>query len=174
MAQEMDGGAGASTLLTPGKAAVTLLLMVPIFGVYIAGTLALGLSASYAGFVFLTYWAGFRGAENAEFVPGLVGSLGALVICWLLQIGPERLGPAGFAPAMALILLSIFCLLCGWLPVLFNMGLMLMLTVASIPPLAATHPLPDMALCTVLGAAWFGGLKLTAESFGRRRAAAAQ
>ncbi len=172
MAQETDSGAGASTLLPPGKAALTLLLMVPIFGVYIAGTLALGLGASYAGFVFLTYWAGFRGAENAEFVPGLVGSLGALVICWLLQIGPEMLGPAGFAPPMALILLSIFCLLCGWLPVLFNMALMLMLTVASIPPLLATSPLLDMALCTVLGAAYFGGLKLAAQSFARRRAAA--
>lgn len=172
MAGETDSGAGASTLLPPGKAALTLLLMVPIFGVYIAGTLALGLGASYAGFVFLTYWAGFRGAENAEFLPGLVGSLGALVICWLLQIGPEKLGPAGFVPPMALILLSIFCLLCGWLPILFNMGLMLMLTVASIPPLLATSPLLDMALCTVLGAAYFGGLKLVALSFGRRRATA--
>lgn len=51
------------------------------------------------------------------------------------------------------------------------MGLMLMLTVASIPPLLATSPLLDMALCTVLGAVWFGGLKLAAQSIGRRRAA---
>lgn len=169
MAQESDGGAVSSTVLAPGKAAVALLLMVLIFGVYIAGALALGFSASYAGFVFLTYWAGFRNTENSEFVPGLVGSLGALATCWLLQILPENMGAAGYAPPMALILFAIFCLMCGWLPILFNMGFMLMLTVGSIAPLSATHPFFDMAACTVLGAAYFGGIKLAVQGYSRRR-----
>ena len=70
---------------------------------------------------------------------------------------------------MALILFSIFCLMCGWVPMLFNMGFMLMLTVGSIAPLSATRPFFDMAVCTILAAAYFGGIKLAAQGYARRR-----
>lgn len=154
--------------LPPQKAVFVILLLFPIIGAYFLMSAALGLAATYAGFVFLLYWAGFRGGGNAELAPALVGMTAAIGTCWMLFVLPAMMGPAGYALPLMLILISVFCLICGWLAIVFNQGFMLMLTVGGIAPLAATNPYADMAACVVLAAAYFGGLKLAYDVYASR------
>lgn len=169
MGRNVDPEGTPSTALSPKMAAIGIVLLFPLIGAYFAITIAFGLAATYAGFVFLLYWAGLRGARNAEIAPAMIGMIAAIGICWMLHALPTTMGQAGLALPLILILISVFCLMCGWLPMLFNQGFMLMLTIGGIAPLAATNPYADMAACVVIGTAYFGGLKLAYDAYARSR-----
>ncbi|OCC25567.1 hypothetical protein MB02_02740 [Croceicoccus estronivorus] len=105
-------------------------------GLLIAIAAALGLSALYGGFLFVLYWTAFCHAQMDKFVPALIGSFGGLALAYGLQALPAALGAeAGMALALVLVLLAIYFIIMGWLPILVNNAFMLFLTVGTIPAL---------------------------------------
>lgn len=145
--------------MSPGKGLLVLLAI-------IVGTAALlglfhvtGVTAPYAGFLFLLYWAGLNHAAPELYLPSLIGGLVGIALAWGLTVLPLALGTGpGFAVALGLLLLAIYMLVMGWLPIAINNSTMLFLTVASAAPLHNVATLAQMARGLVVGAAFAGAL----------------
>ncbi len=127
----------------------------------------LGLTAPYAGFLFVLYWTGLKHAAAEEFWPGLAGALTGIGLAWAVHALPLLLGPAGLALMLLLILAVIYATIRGWVPQFINMAAMLFLTVATIPALNREATLGQMALAVLLAALLLRGGMLVAKLFRR-------
>lgn len=155
--------------LSPLSALVILILLVPLLGCYIGLTLLFKNQAVWAGYLFLFYWGGVRHMAQAAFAPALVGSLGGTVLAWALHAGPLYAQAAGAAALIGLAL-AIYCQMCGWLPLLLNVAFMMMLTVGTIPAVAALDLFPHMLGAILIAASYFGALMLALNWVQRTRA----
>ena len=163
--------AGENARLTPLKGLIVLLGVVGVVAVLIGIGVALHLSALYAGFLFALYWTGLCHAEMDKFVPSLIGSLGGLALAYAFKALPLALGEtAGMVLALILVLLSIYVLIMGWLPVLVNYAFMLFLTVGSIPVLQDEDTLWEMACAVIVAAVYTGALILAGKKLAPRPA----
>ncbi|AZI35145.1 hypothetical protein NT2_08_01260 [Caenibius tardaugens NBRC 16725] len=165
--------APAAQGLTPAKGFAVLIGVIVAVAALIGIGVALELSALYAGFLFALYWTGLCHADFKQFVPALVGSLGGLGLAYGLSALPVALGGAGMALALALVLLAIYAIIMGWVPVLVNNAFMLFLTVGSIPVLHEQTTLGAMAWAVVVAAVYLGALVMLGKKLAARQAPAA-
>lgn len=158
-----NGAANASGAagLSPLKGLGVLLGVIVAVAALVGIGMALELSALYGGFLFVLYWTGFCHAEIDKFLPAVVGSLGGLVLAYALKALPVMLGgSAGMVLALLLILLAIYAIIMGWVPMLVNNAFMLFLTVGTIPALQQDVTLSQMARAVVIAAVYVGALVL--------------
>lgn len=171
MASVSENGAPAvAPALTPLKGIGVLLGVIVAVAALVGIGMALELSALYGGFLFVLYWTGFCHAEIDKFLPALVGALGGLAMCYLMKTLPVTLGgTVGMAIALGLILLAIYALIMGWVPLLVNNAFMLFLTVGTIPALQEGITLSQMARAVVVAAIYVGGLVLLGKKLGGKQ-----
>lgn len=160
---ETPAAAQNQSALTPVKGIGVLLAVIVAVAALVAIGMALELSALYGGFLFVLYWTGLCHADTTKFVPSVIGSLGGLTLAYALKTLPVMMGPAGMALALALVLLAIYALIMGWVPVLVNNAFMLFLTVGTIPALQEGVTLSQMARAVVVAAIYVGLLVLVGK-----------
>lgn len=161
--------AGAAVPLHPVKGVGVLLGVIVAVAALVGIGVALDLSALYGGFLFVLYWAGLNHAAPDKFLPSLVGSLGGLVLAYALKTLPITLGSGiGMAVALALVLLAIYAIIMGWVPVLVNNAFMLFLTVGTIPALQEGVTLSQMARAVVVAALYTGALVLLGKKLANK------
>lgn len=146
--------------LTPGKGLIILFFVVVGIAIYIGAGSALGIEPLYAGFAFSLYFGGIKHSDPQEFPAALIGALGGLLTAALLHVLPEHFGSAGLAAALLAILVAVYALLMGWVPILINYSFMLMLTIATIPTVKEEANFIGMACSILLAAALMGALVL--------------
>ena len=162
-----NGVPAAAPALSPLKGVGVLLGVIVAVAALIGIGMALELSALHGGFLFVLYWTGFCHAEIEKFMPALVGSLGGLAMCYLLKTLPVTLGgTVGMAIALGLVLLAIYAIIMGWVPLLVNNAFMLFLTVGTIPALQEGITLSQMARAVVVAAIYVGALVLLGKKLG--------
>ena len=145
----------AAAGMTPIKGLIVLAGVVVAVAALIGIATALQLSALYAGFLFALYWTGVCHTAMDKFLPTLVGSLGGLALAYALTALPLQLGATlGMALALGLVLLAIYALIMGWVPMLVNYAFMLFLTVGSIPELHGEATLGAMAWAVIVAAVY--------------------
>ena len=149
--------------LTSVKGIGVLLGVIVGVAALVAIGMALELSALYGGFLFVLYWTGLCHADTTKFVPSVIGSLGGLTLAYALKSLPLMMGPAGMALALALVLLAIYAIIMGWVPMLVNNAFMLFLTVGTIPALQEGVTLSQMARAVVVAAIYVGLLVLVGK-----------
>lgn len=160
---ETPAAAQNQPALTPVKGVGVLLAVIVAVAALVAIGMALELSALYGGFLFVLYWTGLCHADTTKFVPSVIGSLGGLTLAYALKTLPVMMGPAGMALALALVLLAIYAIIMGWVPVLVNNAFMLFLTVGTIPALQEGVTLSQMARAVVVAAIYVGLLVLVGK-----------
>jgi len=164
-----------STVAPPGHAKALVILGVVVLGVaiYIGLAVALGMTTFYGGFLFILYWMTFKHADLAEFWPALLGAATGLGIAWMLHNLPILMGPPGMGIALAVVLLAIYCLVVGWIPVIINASTMLFLTVGTIPALQTEVEFQGFLMSLFYGAALAGGVLYLVARLRRPRAGTA-
>ena len=166
--------APAAQGLTPAKGLAVLIGVIVAVAALVGIGIALELSALYGGFLFALYWTGLCHADFKQFVPALVGALGGLGLAYGLSALPVALGgTVGMALALALVLLAIYAIIMGWVPVLVNNAFMLFLTVGSIPALHEQTTLGAMAWAVVVAAVYLGALVMLGKKLAARQTQAA-
>lgn len=161
----------AAAGMTPIKGLIVLAGVVVAVAALIGIATALQLSALYAGFLFALYWTGLCHADMDQFVSSVVGSLGGLALAYALSALPLELGSGlGMALALGLVLLAIYALIMGWVPVLVNYAFMLFLTVGSIPELHGEATLGAMALAVAVAAIYLWLLVTFGKKLASRQA----
>ncbi|MBL0123010.1 MAG: hypothetical protein IPP88_09885 [Betaproteobacteria bacterium] len=127
-------GSAASAALSPRKGLLVLFGLVVVIGAFLWITHLLGITEVWVAFLFLLYWAGLNHAQMGMLPKAIVGAVVGLLIAYSLQQLPLRLGNAGLAVFLAIILVLVYFQIVGWLTLAVNMSTMLFLTVATIPP----------------------------------------
>ena len=143
--------------LSPSKAAVVIVgLVVVVAGYLILGNL-FGIAPVYAG-ILLVYFTFAIGRGEPGALPGaILGSLGGIVNAALFAIPSIDPGISALI-GLIVVLIALFCLLTGWLPLIFNQAYMLLLTVGTIPAILAQKQFAGMAAAVLLAAVYFGAL----------------
>lgn len=155
--REETAAAGAPvTQMAPGKALVLLGIVVVGVAVYIGLAILLGMDSFYGGFLFILYWMGIKHTDMAEFWPSFVGGMAGLGIAWSLHNFPILFGTAGMIVALAIVLLTIYAMLMGWVPLVVNTATMLFLTVGTIPALQNDIEFSNLLTSYLYGAALIG------------------
>jgi len=168
-----DGGHAAAA--TPAVGLLTLGGVMAAIAIFIALNYALGITDNWVGFLFLTYWGSVEQLKLEQLPKCILGALVGLLAAYGLQALPPLMGPAGFALALGVILVLVYCLIMGWWPIAVNTCAMLFLTVTTIPVLQAGPGLLKLFPALGTGVAYFALLAwiiqaLTKRSAGRRGA----
>lgn len=166
----MSGQPETDAGLTPVRGLAMLVAVVIGIGVYVGLAAALGIAPYSAGFIFLFYFGAILKADAAEMPSALIGALGGICLAALMHFLPASFGNTGFAAGLGLVLLAIYALLMGWVPILVNNAFMLFLTVLSIPAVLRDAQFVGIAAAVVLAAAYAGALLAIGGLVARRRA----
>lgn len=146
---------------TPMQALLVIIGVVVVIAGYILLATALHIRESYVGFLFVFYWMSFdRG--SAKTLPAVViGAAFGLGCGWLLQFAQQS--PQAtllLAVFLALVLVSIYGLVLGWLPYVFNLPAMMMMTVSTIPHIQQHASFPDIFVALAFAVVFFAALVL--------------
>lgn len=156
MREEAAAAGTPEAQMSPVKALIGLGIIVVGVAVYIGLAMALGMESFYGGFLFILYWMGIKHTDMAEFWPGFVGGLAGLGIAWSLHNFAILFGTAGMVAALAIVLLTIYAMLMGWVPLVVNTATMLFLTVGTIPALQNDIEFSNLLTSYLYGAALIG------------------
>jgi hypothetical protein len=167
----IQDGAQAAAALTPAVGLLTLAAVAAAIATFIALNYALGITDSWVGFLFLTYWGSVEQLKLGQLPKCILGALVGLLAAYGLQALPHSLGSAGFAPALGAILILVYCLIMGWWPIAINTCAMLFLTVATIPMLQAGPALLKLFPALGTGVAYFAALAWITHTLTKRSAA---
>lgn len=151
---------------TPMQAAVMLIALVPIIGLFMIIGSALG-AAHYlfVGFVFILYWTGMKAMQPEEFAPALLGCLGGLGLAYLLHVLPAMMGMAGMIIAAAGVAIAVYLLILGRAGLLINNAFMLLLTLGNPIVFERDADFATAAIAIVAAAIYAGGLVLLITRF---------
>ena len=163
-----DGGHAAA--LTPAVGLLTLGGVMAAIAIFIALNYALGISDNWVGFLFLTYWGSVEQMKLEQLPKCILGALVGLLAAYGLQALPPLMGLAGFALALGVILVLVYCLIMGWWPIAVNTCAMLFLTVTTIPMLQAGPGLLKLFPALGTGVAYFAVLAWIIHVFTKRSA----
>ena len=166
-----DASSHAGSGLSPAAGLLTLGAVAVVVAIFIALNHALGITADWVGFLFLTYWGGVEQLKLERLPKCILGSLVGLLAACALQALPELMGPGvGFALALGAIVGLIYCLIMGWWPIAVNTCAMLFLTVATIPAIQAGPGLLKLFPALGTGIAYFAVATSIVQAFTRRSA----
>lgn len=156
-------------------AILTVIALIPLVGAYLFLTNQAGVSLfAFAGFLFLLYWTGIKQFATAEFVPSLVGSVGGVVLAYLVGALPLMLGNIGLIMVALLVGGSLYLLVRNQAYVLVNYAFMLFLTIGTSFTFKAQSDYIAATIAILLAAAYSGGLLLMMKAIGARRAKATE
>ena len=144
---------------TPTLAQALLVLAVVVVAIagYLALAAALGIRESYIGFIFVFYWLSIEQGKPQRLPAILLGACFGLAAAWLLQYALHSPHIAVLmALFLALVALSIVCLVLGRLPVVFNTPAMLVLTVFTIPHIQQSASFPWLYGALGFATVYFG------------------
>src|ERR1700722_2825854 len=160
----------AATRITPVKGLLVLAAVVVFVATHLLLNHALGLTESWAGFLFLVCWA-VSVLNPAKLAECAVGAFVGVLVAYAMQTLPPVLGMGAYVPILGVILAMVYCQIMGWLTVLVNLTTMTFLTIASMPLVQAHVSFPNLFATLALGIAYFAGLVLVGHWFARQAAA---
>lgn len=151
-----ETGSGHASL-SPLRALFVLLGAVVVISGYLALAYFLGIGSTFAGTLLVFYLFAVEGGEIRAFPKSLIGALGGLATASLFALPGLDADLAGLA-GLTVVLVAIYCLLIGFVPILFNQAYMLFLTVVLIPAVLLEADFMDMLAAMILSGAYFGSI----------------
>ena len=161
---EHERGAPSHAGITPVKGLLVLAAVVVVVALYLILNYAMGLTESWAGFIFLVCWA-LSQMDVSELASCAVGAFAGVLVGYAIQTLPPVLGPAALAPILCLILAMVYCQIMGWLKLIVNLTTMTFLTIASMPVVQAHVSFPNVFATLAFGVGYFAGLVLIGRWF---------
>ena len=156
--------------MTPVKGLLVLAAVVVVVATYLLLNHAMGLTESWAGFLFLVCWA-VSVLDPSKLAECAIGAFVGVLVAYAMQALPPVLGIVAFVPILAVILAMVYCQIMGWIKVLVNLTTMTFLTIASMPLVQAHVSFPNLFATLAFGVAYFAGLVLAGRWFALRAAA---
>lgn len=156
--------------LTPVKGLLVLAGVVVFVAAYLMLNRAVGLTESWAGFLFLVCWAVSQ-LDVSKLTECAVGAFVGILVAYAMQRLPPVLGVVAFVPILGVILAMVYCQIMGWLTVVVNLTTMTFLTIASMPLVQAHVSFPNLFATLAVGVAYFAGLVLVGRWFTQHAAA---
>lgn len=148
------------TRRSPRDASIILAVLVASLAAYIMLAAALGVTV-FAGSLVLFFWAGISRLKLKALPAVVVGSLGGILNGALFALLPSLMNAGvGLLLALLVLVVALYLLLVGWLPLLFNQPYMLLLTVTLIPSVLASRQFIQMGESVIYGGMFWGGLVL--------------
>lgn len=160
--------------MTPAKGFLVLMALVVVIAAFLVLSHTIGVTETWAAFLFLLYWAGIDHADFGKLPAAIVGGVMGLLMVYLMQQAPLWLGTTtGGAVLLGAVLLLVYCQIMGWLPIAVNMMTMLYLTVGSAPVIQAAFQLPGTLAALALSVTYFAGLVWVGSQVQKMRSAKA-
>jgi hypothetical protein len=163
-------GAPAASGMKPAAGLLTLGAVAVAIALFIAVNFELGITDHWVGFLFLTYWGSVERLKLERLPTCILGALVGLLAAYGLQALPQLMGPGGFALALGVILILVYCLIMGWWPLAVNTCAMFFLTVATIPTIQAGPGLSKLFPALGTGIAYFALLGWIISALAKRSA----
>ena len=142
---------------------ITLIAVVLIAGFVVIGAV-LHVVPLYAGLLLLWYWTSVTYSDLRALAPAVVGGLTGAALSYLLQTGAAMASIPVMLAALGLMVVALFLVIAGRLPLFCNASTMLYVTVFNAPALQKAEDFRQVIIATVLGLVWFG---LTVGLLGR-------
>ncbi|TZG29061.1 hypothetical protein [Sphingomonas montanisoli] len=159
-----EGHAAPSAL----KAAIIVVVLIPLVAGYMILGSTIGVVHLWSGFLFTLYWSAIHAANPTAYWPDLCGALMGVGYAFLCHWLPLQ-GTAGGIALLAILCVTTWLLIQGKVSLVINLGLMLFLTVCTIPMVGETNDHLNIAIGVVYGAAYSGLLFLAATNVGKLR-----
>ena len=144
----------------PVQPLMTALVITVIAVVLIAGFVVIGavlhVVPVYAGFLLLWYWTSVTHSDLRALAPAVVGGLTGAALSYLLQTGAAMASVPLILTALGLMIVALFMVIAGRLPLFCNASTMLYVTVFNAPALQKAEDFRQVIVATVLGLIWFG------------------
>jgi hypothetical protein len=144
----------------PVQPLMTALVISAIALALIAGFIVIGtwlhIVPLYAGFLLLWYWTSVAHGDLRALLPAVVGAVVGTGLSYLLQTGMALGSVPLIVAALALMVVALFLLIAGRLPLLCNASTMLYITVFNAPVIQKSEDFRAVILATLLGLIWFG------------------
>jgi len=144
----------------PVQPLLTALVITVIAVALIAGFVVIGalfkVVPIYAGFLLLWYWTSVTHSDLRALAPAVVGALVGAALSYLLQTGTAMASVPLIVAALVLMVLALFLVISGRLPLFCNAATMLYVTVFNAPVLQVHEDFRGVIVATVLGLVWFG------------------
>jgi hypothetical protein len=137
--------------------------------IYLGLSYFLQIASPYAGFLLLLYWGGLKASAPAEFPAAFLGALGGVLLSYLLWALPLAIGSAGLVVVLLLITFAVYALVMGWLPLVVNNAMMLLLTVGTIGVIQEKADFAGMSASVLLGGALAGLMLFVGRMMARRK-----
>jgi len=159
----------------PVRPWMTALVMTTVGVALIAGFIVIGLVMHivplYAGFLLLWYWTSVAHSDVRALAPTVIGGLVGAGLSYMLQTGAAMGSVAVIVVALALMVVVLFVVIAGRLPLVCNASTMLYITVFNAPALQKVEDFRQVIVATVLGLVWFGVCIGLLEHLAKRPAA---
>jgi hypothetical protein len=144
----------------PVQPLMTALVISVIALVLVAGFIAIGtwlhIVPLYAGFLLLWYWTSVTHSDLRALLPAVAGAVVGTGLTYLLQTGVALGSVPLIVGALVLMIVAMFLLIAGRLPLLCNASTMLYVTVFCAPVIQKSEDFRAVILATLLGLIWFG------------------
>jgi len=144
----------------PVQPLMTALVITIIAVVLIAGFVAIGAALHivpvYAGFLLLWYWTSVTHSDLRALAPAVVGGVTGAGLSYLLQTGAVLGNVPLILGALGLMVVALFLVIAGRLPMVCNASTMLYVTVFNAPAIQKGEDFRQVIVATVLGLVWFG------------------
>jgi len=159
----------------PVRPWMTALVMTAIGVALIAGFIVIGMVTHivplYAGLLLLWYWTSVAHSDVCALAPAVIGGLVGAGLSYMLQSGAAMGSVAVIVAALGLMIVVLFVVIAGRLPLICNASTMLYITVFNAPALQKAEDFRQVIVATVLGLIWFGGCIGLLERLAKRPAA---
>ena len=140
---------------TPPVQPVMTALLITAIAVVLIGAV-LHIVPVYAGFLLLWYWTSVTHADLRALAPAVVGGLTGAGLSYLLQTGAATANVTLIVGALALMVVALFLVIAGRLPLFCNASTMLYVTVFNADVIQRHEDFRQVIIATVLGMIWFG------------------
>ena len=167
---EHGNSAPANARITPVTGLLVLAAIVVLVAIYLTLNYAMGLTESWAGFMFLVCWA-VSHMDLSKLADCAVGAFAGVLAAYAMQTLPPMLGPVAWVPILCLILAMVYCQIMGWLTMIVNLTTMTFLTIASMPVVQAHVSFPNVFATLAFGVVYFAGLVVIGRWFMKHAAA---
>ena len=148
-------GTQAAAPMTPTKGLLVLLGVIVVIGAFVWLCLAVGTRQFWTAFVFLLCWASVEHMAFDKLAHCVVGGLAGLMLAWSEHLLPGWLGDSGKLVFFGIILVAVYAIIMGWVPVLINFAFMLFLTIGTIPAVQQGLDFPGAFTAMALGMVFF-------------------
>ncbi len=154
--------------LPPATALLVLIGVVLALAAYPALGALVHVGPLFVGLLMLFYWYSMKGGAVEALPGGVVGSLGGAVNAMLFSLPGVTPGVAALIGLVALIV-ALYALLAGFLPLVFNSAYMLIVTAATIPAVLARPDPVGMVAAVGLATGYFGAITVGVRWIRARR-----